>query len=229
MKVAILFSGGKDSVNAVALAKEKGWDIDYLLSVKPSRTDCYLFHYATVEYTKELAEIFGLKHILTGCDVADPEKEAEIIKNIVKDNPVDAVVLGGVGLQETQINSIRKALSSLGVEVFASHAEEDSLKLMNEMIKNGYEIVITEIASDGLTEEHIGLKLDAENFPKFVELSRKYGFEVLGEGGYYNTLVVDGPIFDKRLEIIDSEKVMESENVGYLKVNQVKMSKKVIQ
>ena len=96
MNVAILFSGGKDSINAIRLAKEKGWNIKYLLSVKPNRTDCYLFHFATVEFTKEISKILGYNHILVECDVADPIKEAEIIKNIVAKNHVDSVVLGGI-------------------------------------------------------------------------------------------------------------------------------------
>ena len=62
MNIAILFSGGKDSVNAIQLAKQKNWNIKYLLSVKPTRTDCYLFHFATVEHTKEIAKILGYNY-----------------------------------------------------------------------------------------------------------------------------------------------------------------------
>ena len=58
MDVAIMYSGGKDSTYAIEYALDKGYNIKYLLSVKPNRTDCYLFHFATVEHTKELADIF---------------------------------------------------------------------------------------------------------------------------------------------------------------------------
>jgi len=75
MDVAIMYSGGKDSTLAIEYALNKGYNIKYLLSVKPNRTDCYLFHFATVEHTKELAEILGLKHILINCNVADPVKK----------------------------------------------------------------------------------------------------------------------------------------------------------
>ena len=79
MKVAILYSGGKDSTFAIDAVLKKGWEIAYLLSVKPSRKDCFLFHYATVEHTKELAKILGIPHIYTTCDVAEPKAEAEIV------------------------------------------------------------------------------------------------------------------------------------------------------
>ncbi len=217
MNIAILFSGGKDSINAIKLAKQKGWDIKYLLSVKPNRTDCYLFHFATVEYTKEIAKILGYNHILVNCDIANPQKEAEIIKDIIAKNPVDAVVLGGIGLQETQIKVLRDTLFPLGVEVFASHKDEDHENLIRKMINQGYEIIITQIASDGM-KEWLGKTLTRDNFDELKKDSIKYGFHIGFEGGYADTFVIDGPIFDKRLEILNFEKVMESENNGYIKI-----------
>ena len=228
MDVAVLYSGGKDSTYAIEYCMKKNWNIKYLLSVKPSRTDCYLFHYATVEHTRELAKILGIRHVLVGCDVADPAQEANIVKNVVLSNErVDAVVLGGVGLQETQIRSLQNALLPFKIEVFASHAGLDSYDLLKEMISRGYEIIITEIASDGLTEKHLGFRLNNETFDYFNKLSQKYGFEILGEGGYYNSLVVDGPIFKKKLAILNGKKVMNGSS-GYLEVSQIAIINKPI-
>src|SRR3989344_4826199 len=113
MDVAILYSGGKDSAHAIEYCQNKKWNIKYLISIKPSRTDCYLYHFATVELTKELSKILGYNHFYLTCDVADPEKEADIVKELVKKqqeiNKADALVLGGEGLQATQLKSLQKA------------------------------------------------------------------------------------------------------------------------
>ena len=107
MDVAILYSGGKDSTYAIEYCQNKNWNIKYLISIKPSRKDCYLYHFATVELTKELSKILGYKHFYLNCDIADPKKEALIVKDLVQEqqkmNKVDALVLGGIGLQETQL------------------------------------------------------------------------------------------------------------------------------
>ena len=123
MDVAILYSGGKDSTFAIQHAIDKGWNIKYLISVKPTRKDCFLFHYATVEQTKEFAKQLNIPHFYASCRVADPIKESDIVKKVVESNQkkmkVDAVVLGGTGLQETQLKSIQNALRPFSIDVFA--------------------------------------------------------------------------------------------------------------
>ena len=227
MRIAVMFSGGKDSTFAIDWALSKGHEIAYLLSVKPNRKDCYLFHYATVEHTKELSQMLGLKHILVSCSVADPVKEAEIVKNVVAKNPVDAVVFGGVGLQETQIRSVKEALAPLGIQVFPSHGGEDHGKLFREMLDKGYEIVITQVASAGLLN-WLGKTVTKDNFSALEADSKKFGFHIGFEGGYADTFVCDGPIFSKRIAFGETEKIVENDFCGHLEVKNVKLVEKVL-
>ena len=229
MKVAILYSGGKDSNYALAYALEKGWEVSYLLSVKPTRTDCYLFHYATVEHANIQAKILGIKHILVMCNVAGPKIEAKIIRKVVEKNPVDAVILGGTGLQVTQIKSIQDALLPLGVETFASHAGYDHGKLVEEMLEKGYKIMITQFAAEGLNEEWLGKVLDKASFRDIKYLSMKYGFHVGGDGSAFDTFVLDCPLFKGKVEFDSIKKYKDGEFSGYLVAKGVKIIKKVIE
>jgi diphthine-ammonia ligase len=227
MKVAIMYSGGKDSNYAVKHALDKGWDIAYLLSVKPSRTDCFLFHFATVEHTPLQAEALGLKHYLLGCDVADPVQEAEIVRAfVVAHELVDAVVLGGTGLQATQIRSIQQALLPHGVEVFAAHSGEDHFDVFKRMLADGFEIMITQVASDGLPG-WLGKTITKENLSMLEADSRKYGFHVGGEGGYFDSLVLNGPTFNKRIAIAGVQNVMEDQYSGHVLIAKAALADKI--
>ncbi|MBI2133436.1 diphthine--ammonia ligase [Candidatus Woesearchaeota archaeon] len=227
MKVAIMFSGGKDSTFAIDYAKHMGWEISYLLSVKPTRTDCYLFHYATVEHTPQQAEAMGLNHFLLGCDVANPKQEAQIVRSFVEKNKVDALILGGVGLQVTQLRSLQKALMPSKTEVFASHAGYDHEEIIEKMIKKGYDIRITQVASEGLGSEWLGKQITKTTFEDLKKRSQKYGFHIGFEGGYADTFVCDGPIFKKRIILEEAEKVMEDKYSGYLMVKKLRLVDKV--
>ena len=222
MDVAILYSGGKDSTLAIECALSKGYNIKYLLSVKPTRTDCFLFHYATVEHTKELAKILGLKHILISCDIADPVKEAELVKNIVlKEGKIDALILGGIGLQLTQIGSLQKALLPSGIEVFASHSGLDHEDLFREMLDKGYEILISQVASDGLMK-WLGKIITKENFEDLKKDSINYGFHLGFEGGMADSFVLSCPMYNNKKIVIDkSEKVFEDAYCGHIIVKKL--------
>ena len=229
MEVAILYSGGKDSTFAIQHAMEKGWNIKYLVSIKPTRKDCFLYHYATVEQTKDLAKMLQIPHFYEKCKVADPVKEANIVRGIVEKNQkkmkVDAVVLGGTGLQETQLKSIQNALQPLKVEAFASHAGEEHDIVMEEMLRKGYEILVTQIASDGL-KDWLGKKITRENFPQLKKDSVKYGFHIGFEGGYADTLVTNCPMFPKRLIIEDMSIIFDDDYCGHVVVNKCRMEDK---
>jgi len=229
MKVAILYSGGKDSNYALAYALEKGWDVAYLLSVKPTRTDCYLFHYATVEHTSMQAKILGIRHILVECDIADPKLEADIIRKVVEKNPVDAVILGGTGLQVTQIKSVQDALLPLRIETFASHAGYDHGKLVEEMLEKGYKIMITQFAAEGLNDRWLGKILDEESYKEIKYLSMRFGFHAGGDGSAFDTFVLDCPLFKGEIVFDSVKKYKESGFSGYLMANEVKIIKKAIQ
>ena len=52
MKLACLFSGGKDSIYAIHLAKQQGHDVVCLLSVFPKSEESHLLHYPNLKWTK---------------------------------------------------------------------------------------------------------------------------------------------------------------------------------
>ncbi len=227
MKVAIMYSGGKDSTFALEHALAKGWQVLYLLSVKPARTDCYLFHYATVEHTPKIAKMLNLKHHLISCSIADPEGEANLIRDFVKQNPVDALILGGTGLQETQLKSLQKAMIPLGVEVFAAHAGEDHGVVFNEMLERGYEIMITQVASDGLMN-WLGKIVTKDNFSELAKDSFKYGFHVGFEGGYADTFILNCPLFNQKFVVEEMEVKKEDNYCGHVVIKTLKTVNKEI-
>ncbi|MDI6691181.1 MAG: TIGR00289 family protein, partial [Candidatus Bathyarchaeota archaeon] len=52
-----------------------------------------------------------------------------------------------------------------------------------------------------------------------------YGVSVVGEGGEYETLVLDAPFFKKRIRIVEAEKVWKNQS-GYLLVTKAELENK---
>jgi diphthine-ammonia ligase len=227
MKVAILYSGGKDSTYAIHHAQQQGWEISYLLSVKPNRKDCFLFHYATVEHTPILAKELDIKHIIIPCTVADPTQEAALVKEeILKQEKVDAVILGGTGLQETQLRSVKEALQEHGIDVFAAHQGKDHEELVHEMLDNGFTFMITQVASDGMMR-WLGKKIDKHAYKQVCKDAKKYGFHAGFEGGYADTLVLSCPLFKNEFALEDVKKVIDDEYCGHIEAKTLSLLKTI--
>lgn len=228
MKVVVMFSGGKDSAYTVKYCLDKGYEIVKLISVKPHNTEAYIYHYPTVEHTPLQAEAMGKDHVLISCNVTGPKEEAALLRSIFDEIDADAVVLGGVGLQETQIREISKIAEEFGLETLVPHASLTSEQLIEKQLSAGMEIVVADVAAGGLGKEWIGRKLDRESIEELKTLSRKNGFDVSGEGGAYNTFVTDAPWFKSKIELEDVEiKWDEATRSGYLEA-EARTAKKLV-
>jgi predicted ATP pyrophosphatase (TIGR00289 family) len=224
MKVAILFSGGKDSCQAVKWCIDNNHEIVSLITVVPKNTEAYLWHYATVEWTIFSAEALGIPLVLLKCDKIGPKEEAKELEKVLERIEVDALVLGGVGLQKTQISAIREVAKKFKVKVIVPYQNYSSEQLIEEEINSGLDIRITSVASDGLGPEWLGRRLDRKAFEDLRNLSKKFGFDILGEGGYYDTFVTNAPMFKKRIEFFDTEKIWdEKTSSGYLEVKRAEL------
>ncbi len=227
MKVAVMFSGGKDSCQALKWALDNGHDVLTLISVKPKSTESFLYQYATVEWTKLSAEALGIPVIHVKSEKIGATEEADELEDVFKNLKVDAILAGGVGLQVTQIREWRRVAAKFGMDVIVPYQDMTSEELFDKTIDSGFDIMLTDVATDGLGPEWIGKKLNKDNAEEFKGLSKKFGFDVLGEGGYYNSLVVDGPIFNKKIEILNSKKVWDNKTYsGYMEVEDARLSSK---
>ena len=217
MKVAVLFSGGKDSCFAAKHCVDSGYDVASLISVKPRNEEAYLWHYPTVELSKLSAEAMNLSIMLIRCDEIGPKVEAKCLEPVLAKMKIDALVLGGIGLQKTQIKEVSRTAEKFGLDVLVPHRHCTSEQLLADEIESGMEIVITEVAADGLTKDWLGRIIDENAFRALKSLSEKHGFDILGEGGSFNTFVTDAPFFKKRIELVNPAMVWDkSTRSGYV-------------
>ena len=219
MKVAVMYSGGKDSTMALKYALDQGWNVEALISVKPKSTESFLYQYATVEWTKLSSEALGIPAIHFKSEKIGAMEEADELEQVFRSLKVDAILAGGVGLQETQIREWRRVAQKFGIKLIVPYENLSSEELFDKTIDSGFDIMLTDVATDGLGPEWIGKKLNKENAEEFKMLSKRFGFDVLGEGGYYNTFVTDGPIFKKQIQVLNSRKVWDKKtSSGYLEI-----------
>lgn len=217
MHVAVLFSGGKDSMFSAFICIRQGWDVKYLVTMLPAREDSWMFHHPCVELTRLQAESMGIEHV-TRTTSGEKEKELEDLIAALKEvsGEVDAVVSGAVTsrYQKDRVDAVCK---ELGLRSIAPLWGKDQLKLLQDEVDAGFEIIITAVAAEGFDESWLGRKIDEKCIVDLKELNRKYDINLIFEGGEAESFVLDCPVFKKRIEIDSIKKIWdEKTGSGYI-------------
>ena len=210
-----LFSGGKDSSWALYRALEAEKTVSRLLTVHPAG-DSYMYHTPATRLAGLAAESVGTDLVevepddfgADDVDDAGAQGDAELepmeaaLREVAAEDGVDlAGVTAGAVESEFQTSRIRAMCDRLGVDLFAPLWGNDPVALAEAMFEAGFEIRIVQVAAYGLDESWLGRRYDADALEDLLALRSEYGVHPLGEGGEFETYVVDGPHMDRRIRL----------------------------
>ncbi len=226
MKVGVLFSGGKDSCYA-AFEASKNHEISCLISVFSKNSESYMFHTANIELTKKQSEAMEIP-IIIGETKGEKEKELEDLEKIIKKAQekynIEGIVTGAVN-SNYQKSRIEKICRKLDLSCINPLWNINHLEYLKKLIENNFEIIVIGIAAYPLKEDFLGLEINQKFLERLKELNKEYEISFVGEGGEFETLVLDCPLFKKKIKIIDFEKEY-SDYVGVLKIKKIKLIEK---
>jgi len=223
MRVAVLATGGKDSALALYKVLNEGYEVNYLVSVIPLREDSWMFHYPNIRLVDLFAEAVEIPLVKTETSGVK-EREVEDLKRLIEKLDVDAIVSGAIA-SNYQKTRIEKICQQLRLECITPLWHKNPLDLLNEILDLQFEVIITGVYAYGFSKEWLGRKINNAVIEALTELNKQYGVSPVGEGGEYETLVLDAPLFKKRIKIIEAEKVWKNQ-YGYFLVKTARLEDK---
>ena len=223
MRVAALCSGGKDSSFALWLAMHQGHEVAHIVAMIPRREDSWMFHYSNIQLIDLFAECVSLPLVKAETS-GEREVELEDLKRVLSGLDVEGVISGAIA-SNYQKSRIDRICGELGLKSIAPLWGKEPLELLREFIAGGFEAIVTSVSAEGFDESWLGRKLDEAAVRDLLELNRRYKVNLSGEGGEYESLVLDAPFFEKRIEPVEVERVWRGTN-GYLIIKQAKLVEK---
>ncbi len=215
MKVASLFSGGKDSVFAIYITQQWGWDVTHLITLQPEKRDSWMFHSINIHLTEKLAEAIDIP-LIKKQTKGEKEEELEDLKDILKDLKIDGVISGAIA-SEYQRTRIEKICNELRIKSFTPIWHKNQELILRDQIGAGFKIIIVGVFAHGFDKTWLGKTINEESIDELIKLRKKYSINEAGEGGEFETLVLDGPIFQKKLILDEISKDWKRDS-GILKV-----------
>jgi len=207
MKCGILFSGGKDSTMAAYLAKKKGYELTCLITLISKNKDSYMFHTPSIQKTRQQAKVMKLPLVIEG---TKGEKEKELkdleraIRTAKKKYKIDCIVTGALH-SVYQASRIQKICDKLKLKCFNPLWHKDEFRYLNEIIERKFKVIVIGVSAYPLNASWLGRKIDKEFIEDVKELHKKYKIHVAGEGGEFETFVLDCPLFERPLKVTGAD------------------------
>jgi diphthine-ammonia ligase len=214
MRLASLFSGGKDSTYATRLATLQGHEVAYLVTMESRREDSWMFHTVNSHLAPLVAEAYGIESVVAETH-GEKEAELEDLRAALSRLEIDGVVTGAIAstYQRSRVDAI---CSELGLVHLSPLWGRDTQRLLGEMLSGGLVIMVTAVAALGLDESWLGRVLDLDAAEALRVLSERFGVDVCGEGGEMETLVLDAPWFRSRLEVLEARREWDGVRGSYV-------------
>ncbi|WP_172632577.1 diphthine--ammonia ligase [Methanohalophilus mahii] len=202
-KLGVLFSSGKDCHFAMYKMKEAGYPIECLITVKSKNPDSYMFHTPNINMASLQSQAMGIP--LLEQETAG-EKEVELgdlkkaIERAKKEYGIEGVVTGAL-YSTYQKERIENICSELGMHVYSPLWHMDQEEEMYKLMEENFHFLFSSIAAYGLSSKWLGKEITKNEIYELVKLNEKIGLNIAGEGGEFESFVLDCPLYSKRIEI----------------------------
>ena len=212
MKLASLFSGGKDSIYSIYKAKQIGHDVECLVTVIPKSPESHLLHFSTVELIKLQAKTMKIPHIVSELNSDETVEQMDVLETLLekakKDFQIEGIVHGGIS-SEFQKRCFENICKENDLKTVTPLWKAAPKEYMNDLINSGFKFILTSVSSDGLDETWLGKIISTSDISRLSGLSEKHGFNLNFEGGEAETFVVDCPLYSHPIKITKSEKIWD--------------------
>jgi uncharacterized protein (TIGR00290 family) len=206
LAVASSWSGGKDSCLACYKAIKQGYNVKYLLNFVSREFRRCCFHGLEARLLKLQAGLIGIPIIQkeVSPDMQKYEQEFKEAVSEFKAQGIRRMVFGDIYLLD-HFNWVERVCKDLDIEPIEPLWEVSPTKIIEEFIELGFKAIVVSCQADKFGRDFVGRYIDND---LLAELKTK-NICPCGENGEFHTLVVDGPIFRKRIEIVESEPVFK--------------------
>jgi uncharacterized protein (TIGR00290 family) len=196
------WSGGKDSAFALHLAAQAGALPRQLIAMMIEGGERSRSHGLSREVLAAQADALGLPIEFGAASWSG--YEAELLRlleaNVAGGGP-ELGIFGDIDMQDHR-DWVERVCGLAGTEACLPLWQRDRRELMGELLASGLEAVIVAVRDGVLPPELLGRTIDA---PLVAEIER-LGSDAAGENGEFHTLVVNGPLFERRLEVEPGER-----------------------
>ena len=210
-QVFVSWSGGKDSCLASYRAAAGGLKIQYLANMVTEDGTRSRTHGLSAQVLQAQAQAMGIPLVQRRATWNGYEAEFKKMLHAFKQEGVEGGIFGDIDFAEHR-EWVERVCQEADMTPYLPLWGENQEEILKEFIDSGFKAIVVATRADMLGEEWLGRKIDLDFLNELTELKKTKNITLCGEAGEYHTLVINGPLFQKRLEIRETRKVSRDEH-----------------
>jgi diphthine-ammonia ligase len=196
------WSGGKDSCLACYLALGQGYRISHLVNFISREFKRVSFHGTEARMIQLQSQAIGIPLLQKQTTWEGYEQEFKEAVRSLLPRGIEGMVFGDIYLDEHR-EWVERVCGELEIEAIEPLWNKDTEKVFTDFIDAGFEAIIVSASDELIDQGWVGKRLDS----KFLAYLKTRNVDLCGENGEYHTLVVNGPLFKRSIQIIESRTI----------------------
>ncbi len=206
------WSGGKDSALAHYKAVQEGGKPVCLLSMFEENEEYSRSHALPYGVILAQADAMGLPLLVRGASWQTYESQFLDVLDVMKRNGITHGVFGDIDLEDHLV-WVEQNCSRKDIQAYHPLRYKERRKVLDELLDAGFEAVIVVVDEEKLPSSFLGKEMNEET----IQEIEKLGVDPCGEEGEFHTLIVDGPMFNKRIPV-DFKEIEHHDHYAFLPV-----------
>ncbi|HEX9262418.1 MAG TPA: diphthine--ammonia ligase [Candidatus Bathyarchaeia archaeon] len=202
MRLIAAWSGGKDSCLALYKSMQQGHKIQNLLTMMQNKRKSN-FHMISTDILDAQSQAIGLPITKVPTTPQTYEQHFQNALQEAKNRGAQGILTGDIfDVAHHEAGWLERISANAGLAPVRPLWHKDTAQVFNEFVDEGFKAIIVRTKNSLLDMEYLGKQLDKQFLSEIQKLGAA---DPCGERGEYHTLVTDGPIFSKRIEILKTK------------------------
>jgi len=206
VQVVASWSGGKDSCLACHKAMSRGHKVSHLLNFVSKNGRC-ISDGLNSGLVVAQSQAIGIPFIQKEVTWDTYEEEFKAAMREMKKTGVEGAVFGDIDIQEHK-DWVDRVCGEVDITLIEPLWGLNPEQILSDFTNEGFEAIVVNVKANQFGEDWLVCKIDDKLLEDLQTLQTKHHIHICGERGKYHTFVTDGPIFKKRIRILESKRVL---------------------
>jgi uncharacterized protein (TIGR00290 family) len=194
-KFCLSYSTGKDSILAMSLLVQAGYQLTGLVTSLDETIERSWFHGVPRRILEQASQSLGVPLFVVANTPENYEQAMVEQLTAIQKAGTTAICFGDIDIEQNG-SWDKKIATAAGLTPLLPLWQQERRKIVEQFLASGYTAIIKTVSlASGIPERFLGTPLNAE----FLAYLAAHNLDLCGENGEYHTLVVDGPLFKKPL------------------------------